>query len=438
MSTILKKGVNSPLVRRFQLALLEFKPGVYSLGPAGADGDFGPATVTAVKQFQKDMGLTPTGVVDTATVDALALDPVTLESLIVMEPVDDTPAVSEAKIYKVIDDLAEAYVHERNVYWDALELVVEEFRDKLQGPSFDDTQSKALQTFAHSLGENFTKSSFKELVKKVPGLGDVVIGIYDAYQDAERAGQVALAAAQTMRLNDFTHFWKQAVAYQKALADPAALESRLLTALRDGSNLSEALGQMEQLTREHGKAANRLGSYRLEHTLNLAEAWIQAHFKTRPPFDPLNNDPAKHGHGFVDLIAATDSMGPNDIRWKLVSWTPRLPKFVPQFKEMLDPYSELQSQNSQRPNRGGRKSIFAKLRVHRRLLLGGPDTRFRDPPVFVGGVPIPNEQWWTHAAWIAPNGLVETWPTDPGAKAALTRFLGGSSTFTDAAGSLTT
>jgi peptidoglycan hydrolase-like protein with peptidoglycan-binding domain len=40
-------------------------------GVGTPDGNFGPATTTAVKQFQTDKGLPPTGVVDQATWNAL-------------------------------------------------------------------------------------------------------------------------------------------------------------------------------------------------------------------------------------------------------------------------------------------------------------------------------------------------------------------------------
>jgi N-acetylmuramoyl-L-alanine amidase len=43
----------------------------YNLGKAGADGDFGPATRRAVKQFQKDYGLSIDGIAGDQTFTAL-------------------------------------------------------------------------------------------------------------------------------------------------------------------------------------------------------------------------------------------------------------------------------------------------------------------------------------------------------------------------------
>ena len=43
----------------------------YSVGSTGADGDFGPNTQAAVKKFQQDKGLSPTGAVDSSTWKAL-------------------------------------------------------------------------------------------------------------------------------------------------------------------------------------------------------------------------------------------------------------------------------------------------------------------------------------------------------------------------------
>lgn len=48
----------------------------YSLGSAGIDGDFGPATEKAVKQFQKDWGLDQDGIVGKKTWDLLLSAPV--------------------------------------------------------------------------------------------------------------------------------------------------------------------------------------------------------------------------------------------------------------------------------------------------------------------------------------------------------------------------
>ncbi|ERK28964.1 peptidoglycan-binding protein [Clostridium intestinale] len=62
--TLLKLGSNGDNVKKLQENLISRG---YNLGPAGADGDFGPSTYNAVIQFQADHGLDRDGVVGPAT-----------------------------------------------------------------------------------------------------------------------------------------------------------------------------------------------------------------------------------------------------------------------------------------------------------------------------------------------------------------------------------
>ena len=63
---VLKKGSKGTDVKELQVALKELG---YNVGIA--DGDFGPATRRAVKQFQKDYGLSVDGIAGDQTVTAL-------------------------------------------------------------------------------------------------------------------------------------------------------------------------------------------------------------------------------------------------------------------------------------------------------------------------------------------------------------------------------
>lgn len=58
----------SPVVQAVQSALIASG---YDVGPTGADGKLGPKTTAAIKKYQADHGLTPTGSVDDATKDVL-------------------------------------------------------------------------------------------------------------------------------------------------------------------------------------------------------------------------------------------------------------------------------------------------------------------------------------------------------------------------------
>ena len=55
---VMRKGTSGEAVRQLQENLIKLG---YSCGPDGADGDYGPNTVKAVKQFQKDNKLDDDG-----------------------------------------------------------------------------------------------------------------------------------------------------------------------------------------------------------------------------------------------------------------------------------------------------------------------------------------------------------------------------------------
>ncbi len=64
----LTQGVTSDAVRDLQTKLIAAGTAV----AGGADGVFGPATTTALKQYQQGLGLSPTGTVDSSTAASLA------------------------------------------------------------------------------------------------------------------------------------------------------------------------------------------------------------------------------------------------------------------------------------------------------------------------------------------------------------------------------
>lgn len=64
----LRRGDKGAYVKTLQTMLRDL---FYNLGPCGIDGDFGKATQAAVREFQRDRGLTMDGVVGPATWEAL-------------------------------------------------------------------------------------------------------------------------------------------------------------------------------------------------------------------------------------------------------------------------------------------------------------------------------------------------------------------------------
>ena len=69
----LRKGDKGPWVTKAQTELAQRG---YSLGSSGIDGDFGPATESAVKKFQRDWGLDQDGVIGPKTWSVLTSAPV--------------------------------------------------------------------------------------------------------------------------------------------------------------------------------------------------------------------------------------------------------------------------------------------------------------------------------------------------------------------------
>ena len=68
----LRRGSKGAYVTKAQTILKQLG---YDLGPCGIDGDYGPATEKAVKQFQKDWGLQQDGVTGPATWEKLTTAP---------------------------------------------------------------------------------------------------------------------------------------------------------------------------------------------------------------------------------------------------------------------------------------------------------------------------------------------------------------------------
>lgn len=80
----------------------------YDLGPCGVDGDFGKATEKAVKEFQKDHGLDPDGVVGPKTYAALEEQGTNLYTVTI-------PHLTKYKAEGLIKDYAGAYMKEEGV-----------------------------------------------------------------------------------------------------------------------------------------------------------------------------------------------------------------------------------------------------------------------------------------------------------------------------------
>lgn len=83
----LAKGSKGGEVEALQSQLMKLG---YDLGKWGADGDFGSATESAVKEFQANHGLPVTGVADDATMSAL-LDALERKDVLYTITIRDVP-----------------------------------------------------------------------------------------------------------------------------------------------------------------------------------------------------------------------------------------------------------------------------------------------------------------------------------------------------------
>ena len=84
------------LIKKAQQLLLERG---YSLGICGVDGDFGPATEKAVRQFQQDWGLTVDGVIGQKTWAMLDSTPVKITYTVTVPHLSLGDAEALAKLY---------------------------------------------------------------------------------------------------------------------------------------------------------------------------------------------------------------------------------------------------------------------------------------------------------------------------------------------------
>jgi peptidoglycan hydrolase-like protein with peptidoglycan-binding domain len=97
-STTLSIKANGPDVTNLQNMLIRLG---YSVGPQGADGDFGTNTQAAVIKFQQDNKLNPNGVVDSNTWTALCSSPISSSSNPTTNPTPGSPGQTSSAGYTI-------------------------------------------------------------------------------------------------------------------------------------------------------------------------------------------------------------------------------------------------------------------------------------------------------------------------------------------------
>jgi peptidoglycan hydrolase-like protein with peptidoglycan-binding domain/lysophospholipase L1-like esterase len=78
-SNVIQRGAKGDIVKQMQAKLIELG---FSVGPAGADGKFGPDTEEGVKDFQKSIGEKPTGSLSKSSYNTLIDTPIGLVGLL--------------------------------------------------------------------------------------------------------------------------------------------------------------------------------------------------------------------------------------------------------------------------------------------------------------------------------------------------------------------
>lgn len=114
-------GQTGSCVKLVQQLLIEHG---YSVGSSGADGDFGPATLSAVERFQASRHLDPTGVVDVLTWKALLSFGATGSACVTQTYNQLTSAQRVGQLLMVgLDYNDQTYVHELMYYYHVGNLV---------------------------------------------------------------------------------------------------------------------------------------------------------------------------------------------------------------------------------------------------------------------------------------------------------------------------
>jgi hypothetical protein len=260
----------------------------YAMGSAGADGNFGPGTQSAVTRFQESRGLPATGIANPETIAALDLDPDTLQDLIEIDDTRDTD--------QIIRDYADTRADFEAAIANSLQNALASFETVITHASTEEAKSDVMGAVLDKLFDSLVKDVLGEAAKVNPW---AKVGKY--LLDGLKAASDEMKRAEEARRSVTARDW---ILHQREALDQTDWATGDRTRIREEmhrelSNADDARTFLDGLTGaiktlRDSRIANRA---MLSFEMTLYETWINAFFTgTRGP-----------GQGYVVIIFDTDS-----------------------------------------------------------------------------------------------------------------------------------
>jgi hypothetical protein len=285
MAKTLKLGDHGLYVIRLQAALIAMG---FTVGSAGADGNFGSGTQSAVRRFQESRGLPTSGIAAPETIAALDLDPDTLQDLIEIVDSRDPDQV----IQNYADTRAEFEAKIDNSQREALR----SFESVLNHASTGEAKSDVMGAVFDKLLENLVKDVFDEAAKLNPWakVGEYVLDGLKAASDEMKRGE---AARRSLTARNWIEHQREALEQAAwAKGGRTKIREEMLQELSKADDTRAFLDGLADAikTLQDPRIGNRA---MLSYEMTLCETWINAFFTgTRGP-----------GQGYVVLVFDTDT-----------------------------------------------------------------------------------------------------------------------------------
>ena len=273
---LIRRGDRGEEVKTVQRALNRFG---FNLDD---DGIFGGDTEAAVRQFQVRNGLDVDGIVGEDTLNALGLEPDTLEELTISEgdKIDETIVFSEdeVEIPRVVQEKISAYVKlvekQHNKLLNSLINALANFETTMRSASAKEANPDILGVLVSTA---FTQGE-DEVVSKIPGLSRIKAYFDAVTNELERAGR----ASQSLMMGNW-------IKDQRAAID----EQLRKDTIQDNLNLLQADTESDYLDLDvQGRQqffdilnhavislSGPIGPSIDEFEVSLYEQWINAHFR---------------------------------------------------------------------------------------------------------------------------------------------------------------
>lgn len=402
MAKTLKLGDHGLYVSRLQAALIAMG---YAAGSAGADGNFGPGTQSAVRRFQESRGLPATGIANPETIAALDLDPDTLQDLIEINEINDTRDPAQ-----VIGDYADTRAEFEVKIADSQRDALASFESLLNHASTEEAKSDVMGAVFDKVFENLVKDVLDEAAKLNPW---VKVGEY--VLDGLKAASDEMKRAEAARRSVIARDW---IEHQREALNQAAwardgrkrIREEMHHELSKADDIRSFLDGLADAikTLEDPRIGNRT---MLSYEMTLCETWINSFFTgTRGP-----------GQGYVVLIFDTDT----DL-WELKG-TRLLAPYGDQVKERLGSILARAANPSYARIRQGLRPFALDLRVYKYVVFGHSRSGFltaENAPEIMRAATL-QAAYPKWGAFFDPDNERLTTPTDEISRLRMQAALGG-------------